>query len=103
GIAKAVSLALEEQRGAAQESISPVQQPLAPVIAVPTTYAGSEMTPVYGVTRQIEGESRKMTVTDVRVTPKLTIYDPLLTVQLSPDMTASTGINALAHCIEALY
>ena len=42
-------------------------------------------------------------MTDVRVTPKLTIYDPLLTLLLSPEMTASTGINALAHCIEALY
>ncbi len=73
------------------------------MIAIPTTYAGSEMTPVYGVTRQIDGELRKMTVTDVRVTPKLTVYDPLLTLQLSPEMTASTGINALAHCIEALY
>ncbi len=106
GMAKAVSLALEEQRGAGalQESAgSPIQQPLVPVVAIPTTYAGSEMTPVYGVTRQMEGESRKMTVTDVRVTPKLTIYDPLLTLQLSPEMTASTGINALAHCIEALY
>ncbi len=104
GLAKAISLALEERRGGQQtEAVSPIQQPLVPVIAIPTTYAGSEMTPVYGVTRQIDGELRKMTVTDVRVTPKLTVYDPLLTLQLSPEMTASTGINALAHCIEALY
>jgi maleylacetate reductase len=103
GMAKAISLALEEQRGALSDNITPIQQPVVPVIAIPTTYAGSEMTPVYGVTRQIEGESRKMTVTDVRVTPKLAIYDPVLTLQLSPEMTASTGINALAHCIEALY
>ncbi len=100
GMAKAVSLAMEKQQ---EIPGSPIQQPMAPVIAIPTTYAGSEMTPTYGVTRQIDGEPRKMTVTDVRVTPKLTIYDPLLTLPLSPEMTASTGINALAHCIEALY
>ncbi|HEY7355084.1 MAG TPA: iron-containing alcohol dehydrogenase [Ktedonobacterales bacterium] len=104
GLAKAVSLALEEKRGGQQAgAVSPIQQPLVPVIAIPTTYAGSEMTPVYGVTRQVDGEPRKLTVTDVRVTPRLTIYDPLLTLQLSPEMTASTGINALAHCVEALY
>jgi maleylacetate reductase len=104
GMAKAVSLGLEEKRNNKEERVvSPIQQPLVPVIAIPTTYAGSEMTPVYGVTRRVEGEPRKITVSDVRVAPKLTIYDPLLTLQLSPEMTASTGINALAHCIEALY
>ena len=61
------------------------------------------MTPVYGVTRHSDGSSRKVTVTDPRVTPKLTIYDPQLTLKLSPEMTASTGINALAHCVEAVY
>lgn len=74
-----------------------------PVIAIPTTYAGSEMTPVYGVTHHGDGASRKVTVTDPKVTPKLTIYDPVLTLKLSPEMTASTGINALAHCVEAAY
>lgn len=104
GIAKAVSHALEERgSGPKGNNVSPMQPPLVPVIAIPTTYAGSEMTPVYGVTRQIDGEARKMTVTDARVTPRLTIYDPVLTLQLPPEMTASTGINALAHCIEALY
>jgi alcohol dehydrogenase class IV len=74
-----------------------------PVVAIPTTYAGSEMTPTYGITRHTDGTARKITVTDVKITPKLTIYDPLLTLNLSAEMTASTGINALAHCIEALY
>src|SRR5437899_5874262 len=61
------------------------------------------MTSTYGVTGQENGSARKITITDVKVTPKLVIYDPLLTLNLSPTMTASTGINALAHCIEALY
>ena len=64
-----------------------------PVVAVPTTYAGSEMTPIYGGTRKIDGIVRKVTVNDVKVTPKLTLYDPELTLDLPPEMTASTGIK----------
>ncbi len=104
GMAKAVSLALEEERvGRPARAMFPTDQPLVPVVAIPTTYAGSEMTPIYGITYQVDGLARKVTVTDAKVTPKLTVYDPLLTLDLSPEMTASTGINALAHCIEALY
>src|SRR5207245_10129834 len=104
GMAKAVSLSLEERRkGRPARAAFPTDQPLVPVVAIPTTYAGSEMTPTYGVTHLENGLARKVTVTDAKVTPKLTIYDPVLTLKLSPVMTASTGINALAHCIEALY
>jgi maleylacetate reductase len=104
GMAKAVSLALEEKRtGQPARAAFPTDQPLVPVIAIPTTYAGSEMTPTYGITHHVNGSAQKITVTDVKVTPKLTIYDPLLTLNLPPTMTASTGVNALAHCIEALY
>ena len=74
-----------------------------PVTAIPTTYAGSEMTPVYGVTHTDEDPPRKVTVNDPKITPKLVLYDPELTLALPPALTASTGINALAHCIEALY
>jgi alcohol dehydrogenase class IV len=49
------------------------------------------------------GSARKITVTDPKVTPKLVIYDPRLTLDLPPTMTASSGINALAHCVEAVY
>jgi maleylacetate reductase len=104
GIAKAVAFALEERRGNRSAWLSsPVIQPLVPVVAIPTTYAGSEMTPLNGVTRQVDGVARKLTVSDVRIVPKLVIYDPRLTLSLPPPLTASTGINALAHCIEALY
>ena len=61
------------------------------------------MTPVNGVTRQVDGVARKLTVSDAKITPKLVIYDPDLTLDLPPEMTASSGINALAHCVEALY
>jgi len=101
GMAKTVSFALEK-RGEKQAS-SPIAQPFVPVIAIPTTYAGSELTPVYGITEHVDGQARKVTVSDVRIVPKLIIYDPLLTLDLPPELTASTGINALAHCIEALY
>lgn len=106
GMAKALSFALEEKRTGTPRAAGaphPSVQPLVPVIAIPTTYAGSEMTPVYGITHHTDGTARKITVTDPRVTPKLTIYDPLLTLNLPPEMTAATGINALAHCIEAAY
>ncbi|MGZ6317546.1 MAG: iron-containing alcohol dehydrogenase family protein, partial [Anaerolineales bacterium] len=84
-------------------SVSPLDQPLIPVIAIPTTYAGSEMTATYGVTHTDETPPRKITVSDPRVAPKLVVYDPQLTIDLPPELTASSGINALAHCIEALY
>ena len=74
-----------------------------PIIAIPTTYAGSEMTAVYGVTHTDQSPPRKVTVGDPKITPRLVIYDPVLTLDLPPELTASTGINALAHCIEALY
>jgi maleylacetate reductase len=74
-----------------------------PIIAIPTTYAGSEMTSVYGITHTDEDPPRKVTVSDPGVTPKLVLYDPELTLALPPALTASTGINALAHCMEALY
>src|SRR6266508_615766 len=61
------------------------------------------MTAVYGITHSRENPPRKVTVNDPKISPKLVIYDPELTLDLPPEMTASTGINALAHCIEALY
>ena len=72
-----------------------------PLIAVPTTYAGSEMTPVVGVTDRAEG--RKHVRRDPAALPRLAIYDPEATLDLSASLTASTGMNALAHCVEACY
>lgn len=70
-----------------------------PILAIPTTYAGSEMTPIYGITERGE----KKTGRDVRVLPRTVIYDPVLTQSLPADMSATSGINAIAHCVEALY
>jgi alcohol dehydrogenase class IV len=70
-----------------------------PILAVPTTYAGSEMTPIYGIT---EGGMKK-TGRDVRVLPKAVIYDPNLTLSLPSALSAASGMNAIAHAVEALY
>ncbi|HMA90082.1 MAG TPA: maleylacetate reductase [Burkholderiales bacterium] len=70
-----------------------------PIIAVPTTYAGSEMTPIYGLTEA----GMKRTGRDARVLPKTVIYDPALTLTLPPALSAASGMNAIAHCVEALY
>ena len=94
GMAKALAHALNALR---------TSDPSAAVAAIPTTYAGSEMTAVFGVTHSQENPPRKVTIQDPRVTPRLVIYDPQVTVDLPRELTASTGINALAHCIEALY
>ncbi|MDH4322529.1 MAG: maleylacetate reductase [Betaproteobacteria bacterium] len=70
-----------------------------PVLAVPTTYSGSEMTWVQGFT---EG-GRKRTQFDPKMLPKTVIYDPELTLGLPAAISAASGMNAIAHCAEALY
>jgi alcohol dehydrogenase class IV len=70
-----------------------------PILAIPTTYAGSEMTPVWGSTE----DGRKTTGRSASVLPRLVLYDPELTFSLSPATTAASGMNGLAHCVEALY
>ncbi len=70
-----------------------------PIVAIPTTYAGSEMTAIYGIT---EGGMKK-TGRDARVLPKTVIYDPLLTLSLPAALSATSGMNAIAHAVEALY
>ena len=70
-----------------------------PIVAVPTTYAGSEMTPIYGLTEN----GRKKTGRDRKVLPKTVLYDPALTLSLPPHVSGPSGVNAIAHCVEALY
>jgi maleylacetate reductase len=70
-----------------------------PILAIPTTYAGSEMTPIWGIT---EGGVKK-TGRDALVLPKTVIYDPVLTTSLPVALSVTSGINAIAHCVEALY
>lgn len=69
------------------------------LLAVPTTYAGSEMTSIWGLT----DDTGKVTGRDPRVLPRTVVYDPALTMSLPPAVTAASGMNALAHALEALY
>ncbi|SNR70436.1 maleylacetate reductase [Paracoccus sediminis] len=70
-----------------------------PILAIPTTYAGSEMTPVYGITE----DGVKRTGKDVRVLPRAVIYDPDLTMSLPLEMSLVSGMNAIAHAAEGMY
>jgi maleylacetate reductase len=70
-----------------------------PQLAVATTYAGSEMTSIWGLT---DGRV-KTTGRDVRALPRAVVYDPLLTLGLDARVTAASALNGIAHCVEALY
>jgi len=70
-----------------------------PIVAVPTTYAGSEMTPVWGLTTA----ARKETGTDLRVLPRTVVSDPDLTRTLPAELAAASAFNAIAHCVEAFW
>src|SRR5262245_57571432 len=70
-----------------------------PILAVPTTFAGSEMTPIYGLT---EGGVKK-TGRDRKVLPRTVLYDPTLTLTLPAKIAGPSGMNAIAHCVEGLY
>ena len=70
-----------------------------PIVAIPTTYAGSEMTPIFGITEA----GLKKTGRDLKVLPRSVIYDPELSMGLPVGMSVTSGINAIAHAAEGLY
>jgi maleylacetate reductase len=70
-----------------------------PLLSVPTTYSGSEMTPIYGLTES----GVKKTARDVNALPRVVIYDPSLLASLPPEIVGPSGMNAFAHCAEALW
>jgi alcohol dehydrogenase class IV len=70
-----------------------------PQVAVPTTYAGSECTPIIGET----ADGKKTTQRDPVVVPWAIVYDPELTLTLPAKSSGMSGMNALAHAVEALY
>lgn len=70
-----------------------------PILVIPTTYSGSEATAIYGVS---EGD-RKLVQRDPRVLARTVIYDPELTLALPTAVTAASGMNAIAHCVEAVW
>ncbi len=70
-----------------------------PIVAVPTTYSGSEMTAIYG----LMADGRKHTGRDEAVRPRVVVYDPDLSRDLPPEIAAPSAMNALAHCVDALW
>lgn len=70
-----------------------------PQIVVPTTYAGSEVTPILGQTEN----GAKTTLRSAKVTPEVVIYDPDLTIGLPVGISVTSGLNAIAHAAEGLY
>ncbi|MHA6969342.1 maleylacetate reductase (plasmid) [Glutamicibacter bergerei] len=70
-----------------------------PIVAVPTTYAGSEATNVWGLTEA----ARKTTGVDDKVLPATVIYDAALTISLPIDLSVASGLNALAHCVDSMW
>ena len=70
-----------------------------PLVAIATTYSGSEMTAVWG---NSDGKMKR-TFKNAEVAPRLVVYDPELTYGLSPAVSAASGMNAIAHCVEAEY
>jgi alcohol dehydrogenase class IV len=70
-----------------------------PQIVAPTTYAGSEMTPILGETQA----GRKVTQSSPKILPEVVIYDVDLTFTLPVAQSVTSGMNAIAHAVEALY
>lgn len=70
-----------------------------PIVAVPTTYAGSEATAVWGLTEA----GRKTTGVDAAVLPRAIVYDAALLLTLPVEMSVASGLNALAHCVDSLW
>src|SRR2546430_605268 len=94
GTAKAAAFRLQELRGSRPGAACFVA-------AVATTYAGAEVTPVFGTTDLERG--RKSVIRSEPIRPRLALYDPELALDTPSDLSASTGVNALAHCVEGLY
>jgi maleylacetate reductase len=70
-----------------------------PIVALPTTYSGSEATSIFGMTEGM----RKVTGRDAKVLPRTIIYDPDLTLALPASVSAASGMNAMAHCVESFW
>jgi len=70
-----------------------------PILALPTTYSGSEATPIFGIS---DGE-RKITGRDFKTLPRTIVYDPDLTLGLPAAVGAASGMNAIAHCVEGFW
>ena len=97
-LAKAVAFFTEQEAGTPGASYA--DRPALPHISIPTTYAGAELTPFFGMTD--ESARRKTGAGSPTVAPIAAVYDPSLTLSTPARVSAETGMNALAHCVEAV-
>lgn len=98
-LAKAVSYFVEQEAGTPGASY--VDRPMLPHVAVPTTYSGAELTPFFGMTDA--SSRRKSGAGGPTTAPLAAVYDPVLTTATPPRVSAETGMNCLAHGVEAAY
>ena len=96
---KAVCFFTEQQEGT--PGVSFADRPVLPHVAIPTTYSGAEVTPFFGMTDP--ATKQKTGGGGPTIAPIAVVYDPDLTVGTPPRVSAETGMNALAHCVEAAY
>ena len=98
-LGKAVAFFTEQEQGVPATTFA--DRPVLPHVAIPTTYSGAELTPVFGMTdpstRQKQGAGGPTTA------PVATIHDPDLTLDTPPRVSAETGMNALGHCVEVAW
>ena len=98
-LGKAVNWFAEQEQGTPGAAWT--DRPALPHVAVPTTYSGAELTPFFGMTdpsaRQKRGAGGPTSA------PVAAIYDPELTIGTPARVSAETGLNALAHCVEIVW
>jgi maleylacetate reductase len=98
-LGKAVCFFVEQEAGTPGASY--VDRPSLPHVSIPTTYSGAELTPSFGMTD--ENTRRKSGAGGPTVAPLAAVYDPQLTLATPIDVSAQTGMNALAHGVECAY
>jgi maleylacetate reductase len=98
-LGKAVGFFFEQEAGT--PGVSYFDRPVLPHLSIPTTYSGAELTPFFGMTD--EATRQKSGAGGPTVAPAAAIYDPALTLSTPARISAETGMNALAHGVEAAY
>jgi maleylacetate reductase len=98
-LGKAVAFFTEQEQGI--PSTSWTDRPALPHVSVPTTYSGAELTPFFGMTDP--STRTKSGAGGPTCAPVAAVYDPELTLSTPVDVSAQTGMNALAHCVEAVW
>ncbi len=81
-------------------TVPELKQPKLPVIAVPCTASGAEVTPSLGIRT---GDGRKLLFWDVKLASSLILIDPVANCDVPAGIMLATGMNGLAHCVEGLY